>query len=227
MSEWILVTLEFWQEGPFYVCKKDNIVMTIRNASESSATFRGLYTLGPHEAVTLTDGPSFLNPNTDAMTVSHSGEPEMRKFECREGAYKFWKIWAPKKIDIFWGVQYQYGRIGTTGKVQTKVFASHKLARTYYDMKIHEKLYKKNYTEKFDEAFDPGAIVDAEIPAEISAPFSVEKSCKHVTLKRRGAKWKCSDCGDVIELDKTVAEVAPLEVEAKAKRFINLNWRSA
>lgn len=163
-------------------------------------------------------------------------EPEMRKFHFIGGeSSKYWQIWEPMDVggEHQFAVKVEYGRIGKNAQQHTKEFWNQISALHYYEKIIKSKLNKgyveqQKPTKKTAQAKKAQAIIDQVIIdddfSHLDAVEAASKTpCEHV-LKRKGKKWICQRCGDSVELETKVS-MPPLEVEAKAKRFINLNWR--
>lgn len=148
---------------------------------------------------------------------------KFRRFTYISGSSrKFWEIAEPEEVSKDrWAVTVKFGRIGTWGQDHTNVFSSKWAARQHYINKISEK-GKKGYKEAGQATVKQNVV--NYTPDYLQPPPKV-KQCIHNGLKRDGAKWKCSECGKVVEFDKATP-VAELEVVTTVRRYFNLGARS-
>jgi predicted DNA-binding WGR domain protein len=135
---------------------------------------------------------------------------------------KFWEIKEPEQVENNrWAVTVTFGRIGTWGQDHTNVFSSKYAAREHYMRKIAEK-EKKGYKETGKAQVKNNVV---NYTPDYVQPAPKTKQCLHNGLVRAGTKWKCSECGKVVEFEKT-ASVQELEVVATVRRYFNLSGRS-
>jgi predicted DNA-binding WGR domain protein len=147
-----------------------------------------------------------------------------RRFTCiRNGANKFWEIEEPQQTDdTQWAVSVKFGRIGSWGQERVHVENGKYSARSYYMDKVAEK-ERKGYKEAGHVAVNKSVVTYQ--PTYIPAPKPT--SCKHDSLTRSGAKWKCGACKKEVDFGKDSAPVSSVEFEVvtKVRRFFDLSRR--
>lgn len=103
---------------------------------------------------------------SDAAVKSTRGSSGVRRFECEDGASKFWEVRIDGNL-----LHIGWGKLGTSGQSQTKSFPSAEKANSEQDKLIAEKT-KKGYAEVGGSsgASAPPAQSPAKKQADASAP---------------------------------------------------------
>ena len=143
---------------------------------------------------------------------------------------KFWEIFP---VDEFakgeYVVRVKYGRIGTAGQENVKIFSYESGAERYYDEKIREKV-KKGYKLKESPKVTFGTVAinqKKKLPILMGTPMLIEKpkpvapACKHFTLTQINGLYTCTNCKKTVEFDKPQPVATP-EFETKVRRYFDM-----
>jgi predicted DNA-binding WGR domain protein len=135
---------------------------------------------------------------------------------------KFWEIFPVNLSGYDYIVRVRYGRIGTNGQENIKVFERESAAKRYYDEKIEEKCrkgYKKKTSTPTPAPLTTG-LTWPVFPLGVLAPKpKAQPACEHATLTRRDGTYVCMACKKQVEFDK--APVDTPEVQQKVRRFFD------
>lgn len=144
----------------------------------------------------------------------------MRRYEYVGGSSrKFWEIEDVDEQGKSWIVRVRFGRLGTSGQTNTKVFSYESGAIRYRNAKIAEKM-AKGYVLKSAPKPTPQPTFQQTVPWSYTPPQAANRiACKHDTIKRNGSKYKCAGCGDTVEFDKPQVEVEQPEFQQRVRRF--------
>ena len=154
----------------------------------------------------------------------------MRKFEYVNGtSKKFWIIHEPQSVGGQWPLHVHFGRIGTQGQSRVTVHPTYIASEDDYGKRIQAKLGKGYVEVGKSKAVKIKKAKLAKLKKTFELSLAAEAiTCKHENItKLGGTKWRCTDCGDLVEFITPAGtdKVPHVEAMAMAKRFINLNWR--
>jgi predicted DNA-binding WGR domain protein len=134
-----------------------------------------------------------------------------------DSSRKYWEIFPVDESSYGdYVVRVHYGRIGTSGQENVKVFSYRTGAERYRNEKIAEKL-KKGYKLKGATGAASGPLYS---PAFV-APPKAAPACVHITLMRSGGKYVCANCKMTVEFDKPQADISTPAFQQKVRRYFD------
>jgi|GEM_PF-7083638 predicted DNA-binding WGR domain protein len=137
------------------------------------------------------------------------------RYECTEGNHnKYWEYEEPIRHGSSWGVRVTWGKIGTVGGTQEKIFESLNAAEDFITDKIYEK-ETKGYREVSQQSTRHESNCTCSIHTDIWDIGTAEEVGKKAKGKTASPKSKREKEGiDVIDFD-LIAEPVKKKVSKK------------